>query len=79
MPHVAAMLPARTPQQLPPKWLLDTYEHARRCLTTLAPSYWTEGHVTGLLMQTTMFKDQPSSAYMPSNVSECVSSLVQSV
>jgi hypothetical protein len=78
-PPVAAVTPARTPQQLPPKWLLDTYEHARRCLTTLAPGYWTEGHVTGLLMQATLHRDNPALAYMPSNIVECVSVLFQSV
>ena len=79
VPHVSALLPARTPQQLPPRWLLDTYEHVRRCLTTLAPGYWTEGHITGLLMQATLFQNEPAPAYEPSNLPECVSRLVESV
>lgn len=78
-PPVAAIIPARVPSQLPPKWLLDTYEHVRRCLTTLAPGYWTEGHVTSLLMQATMHRDAPASAYMPSNIVECVNALVRAI
>jgi len=30
-------------------------------------------------MQATLFRDQPAASYLPSNVSECVSCLVQSV
>ena len=78
-PPVSAIVPARSPAQLPTRWLIDTYEHARRCLTTLAPGYWTEGHITGLLMQATLHRDQPSLAYMPSNIAEVVSRLVSAV
>ena len=76
---VAAVNPATTPRGLPHKWLLDTYEHARRCLTTLAPGHWTEGHVTGLLMQVNLFPAEPALGYQPANLQACVDRLVQSV
>ena len=75
----AAVHPAVSPKHLPARWLLDTYDHVRKCLTTLAPGYWTEGHVTGLLMQTTLFSTSPALSYQPANASECVRLLVQSV
>ncbi len=33
----------------------------------------------GALMKATMLKDEPAVAYLPDNVSECVSCLVQSI
>ena len=77
--RVSSIKPATTTSQLPPKWLLDTYEHARRCLTALAPGFWTEGHVIGLLMQADMFAGQPASSYQPADIPGCVSALVRAV
>ena len=78
-PVIAAMIPASTPQQLPPKWLLDSYEHVRRCLTTLAPGHWTEGHITGILMQASMFATEPADSYQPADLLSCVSYLSSQV
>ena len=77
--RVAAVRAATAVSQLPKEWKLGTYEHARRCLTTLAPGHWTEGHVVGLVMQATQFASEPAASYHPPNPSECVSALADAV
>ena len=77
--RVAAVKAISAVSQLPKEWKLDTYEHARRCLTTLAPGHWTEGHVVGLVMQATQFASEPAAAYQPPNPAECVNALAESV
>jgi len=77
--RVAAVRAANAVSQLPKEWKLDTYEHARRCLTTLAPGHWAEGHVVGLIMQATQFASEPAAAYSPPNPRECVSALAVAV
>ena len=78
-PRIAALVPCTNPQQLPPKWLLDSYDHVRRCLTSLAPGHWTEGHVTGLLMQVSLFPAAPAACYHPADLQACVSHLAKAV
>jgi hypothetical protein len=78
-PRLAAVIACSDPAQLPSKWLLDTYEHARRCLTSLAPGHWTEGHITGLLMQANMFSASPALCYHPANLQACVTHLARAV
>ena len=77
--RVAAVKPVTVTSQLPPRWLLDTYEHARRCLTSLAPGFWTEGHVIGLVMQADMFAGQPATSYQPADIRGCVHALSAAV
>ncbi len=77
--RLAATRSANAISQLPKDWKLDSYEHARRCLTTLAPGHWTEGHIVGLVMQATQFAHDPAAAYQPPNVPECVSVLAGAV
>jgi len=77
--RIAAAKPVTAVSQLPARWSLDTYEHARRCLTSLAPGFWTEGHVIGLVMQADMFANQPATSYQPADMLGCVGTLVRAV
>ena len=75
----AAQKPATSISDLPADWTMSTYESARKCLTSLAPGHWTEGHIIGFMMQATMFAHDPAPAYSPSDVQSCVSVLFESV